>query len=347
MEKKIDIKGLGLKELEEKLTSEGFQSFRARQIFHWLYQQKVSSFQKMTNLPKKLLSWLDFVFTIEQMKCIKILKSRDGSAKFLFQLNDDQLIESVLIRNKKRNTICISSQVGCLWNCLFCASGKGGFKRNLLTGEIVEQVLSVQRLTRENIHNIVFMGMGEPFNNYDNVMKSIQIINSKHGMNIGARKIIISTCGIIPGIVKLTEYPMQIELSVSLHAADDKTRSALMPVNHKYPLKELVNTCKQYVRKKNRQVTFEYLLLKGMNDSVEQANKLSRLIMDFDVKVNLIIYNPIDNQTNLLPSDEETIAIFQKILKENGVPVTIRYSKGQDINAACGQLRNGYIDDTW
>jgi 23S rRNA (adenine2503-C2)-methyltransferase len=346
MEKKIDIKGLGLKEMGEKLTREGFQSFRARQIFHWLYKQKVSSFQEMTNLPKKLLNWLNFEFTIEQMKCIKVKKSQDDSEKYLFQLNDGQLIESVLIRNKKRNTICISSQVGCLWNCLFCASGKGGFKRNLSTGEIIEQILSVQRLTEEIIHNLVFMGMGEPFNNYDNVMKSIQIINSKQGINIGARKITVSTCGIIPGIVKLTKYPMQIELSVSLHSADEKTRSALMPVNNKYPLKELVNACRNYARKKNRQVTFEYLMLRGINDSVEQANKLIDLIVDFDAKVNLIVYNPIDNQTNLLPSDEQTIYIFQRILKENHIPVTIRHSKGQDINAACGQLRNGYIAHT-
>ncbi|MFW6174133.1 MAG: 23S rRNA (adenine(2503)-C(2))-methyltransferase RlmN [Elusimicrobiota bacterium] len=346
MEKKIDIKGLCLKEMGEKLTREGYQSFRARQIFHWLYKQKVSSFQEMANLPKKLLNWLNFAFTIEQMKCIKVQKSQDDSEKYLFQLNDGQLIESVLIRNKKRNTICISSQVGCLWNCLFCASGKGGFKRNLSTGEIIEQILSVQRLTKEIIHNLVFMGMGEPFNNYDNVMKSIQIINSKQGINIGARKITVSTCGIIPGIVKLTKYPMQIELSVSLHSADEKTRSVLMPVNNKYPLKELVNACRNYAKKKNRQVTFEYLMLRGINDSIEQANKLIHLIVDFDAKVNLIVYNPIDNQTNLLPSDEQTIYIFQRILKENHIPVTIRHSKGQDINAACGQLRNGYIAHT-
>jgi len=174
MEKKIDIKGLCLKEVEEKLTREGFPSFRTRQIFHWLYQQKVSSFQEMSNLPKNLLSWLDFVFIIEQMKSIKIQKSRDGSEKFLFQLNDGQLIESVLIRNKKRNTICISSQVGCRWNCLFCASGKMGFKRNLLTGEMIEQILSVQKITGETIQNIVFMGMGEPFNNFENVIKTIE-----------------------------------------------------------------------------------------------------------------------------------------------------------------------------
>ncbi len=344
MKREKDIKGLMLSELKKFLVKEGFPSFRAKQIFYWMYQQNVISFQEMTNLPKNILNWVDSVFTLEQMKCIKIQKSRDGSEKFLFQLNDGQLIESVLIRNSKRNTICLSSQVGCLWNCLFCASGKDGFKRNLLTGETVEQVLSVQRLSKETIHNIVFMGMGEPFDNYDQVMKSIRIINSQEGINIGARKITISTCGIVPGILKLIEQPLQVELSISLHAADEKTRSVLMSVNNKYPLKELMDACRNYVRKKNRQVTFEYLMLRGINDSVELANKLCRLIKDFDAKVNLIVYNTIHNHISLLPSDEQTISIFQKKLKENRIPATIRHSRGQDINAACGQLRSEHIN---
>ncbi len=344
MPKKIDIKGLTLNELKNIIGKEGLPSFRAKQIFHWIYQQKADSFQKMTNLPKNLTKQLESMFSIRQMKCIKKQSSQDGSEKYLFQLIDKHLIESVLIINSKRNTICLSSQVGCLWHCLFCASGKGGFKRNLLTGEIIDQVLSIQRISGETIHNIVFMGMGEPFDNYDQVMKSIQIFNSQEGLHIGARKMTISTCGIIPGIVKLTEQPLQVELSISLHSADDKTRSNLMPVNRKYPLRELMYACRQYVKKKNRQVTFEYLMLRGINDSAEQANMLCQLILDFDAKVNLIIYNPIQNQTNLLPSDEHTVSLFQKILKTNHIPVTIRYSRGQDIRAACGQLRSKYIN---
>jgi 23S rRNA (adenine2503-C2)-methyltransferase len=344
MERKKDVKGLNFNELQEIIVKEGFPSFRARQIFQWLYRQNVNSFQEMTNIPENMIYRLDSIFSFEQMKCIKNQISRDGSEKFLFQLNDNHLIESVLIRNSKRNTICLSSQVGCLWHCLFCASGKDGFKRNLLPGEIIDQILFIQRKTRETIHNIVYMGMGEPFNNYQNVMKSIQIINSTQGINIGARKITISTCGIIPGIFKLTENPLQVELSVSLHSADEKIRTRLMPVNIKYPLKKLMDACRYYVKKKNRQITFEYLMLKGMNDSAEQANKLCQLISDFDAKVNLIVYNPVQNQINLLPSDEQAISFFLAALKRSHIPATIRYSRGTDIRAACGQLRSNYIN---
>lgn len=348
MERKRDIKGLTLDELKEILVREGFPSFRAKQIFHWMYRQNVNSFPKMINLPEMIFNQLESFFILEQIKVVKRQVSRDRSEKFLFQLNDNHLIESVLIRGNNRNTLCLSSQVGCLWHCLFCASGKGGFSRNLMAGEIVDQIMIIQRITNENIHNIVFMGMGEPFNNYDKVMKSIQIMNTEQGLNIGARKITISTCGIIPGIQKLTDNPLQVELSVSLHGADDKIRSALMPVNREYPLKKLINACKNYMKRKKRQVTFEYLMLKEMNDSVEQANKLSSLISDFDAKVNLIIYNPIQTQSkvNLLPSDEKTVSLFQAILRRNHIPVTIRYSKGQDIQAACGQLRSEYTNKT-
>jgi len=338
----MDIRGLMLNELKDIMLKEGFPPFRAKQLFHWIHHQNVDSFQEMTNLPKSLINWLDSIYFLKQMKCIKNQKSRDGSEKFLFQLDDNHLIESVLIRSLKRNTICLSSQVGCLWHCLFCASGKDGFKRNLQPGEIIGQIQSIQESCQEVIHNIVFMGMGEPFDNYNQVMKSIQIINAKQGMNIGARKITISTCGIIPGIKKLAENPLQVELSVSLHSAEGKIRSMLMPVNKKYPIEELIDACKQYVKKKNRQVTFEYLMLRGINDSVEQANKLGHLISDFNAKVNLIVYNPIQNQINLFPSDEQTTYLFQNVLENKHIPVTIRYSRGEDIQAACGQLRSDY-----
>ena len=338
----MDIRGLMLNELKDIMLKEGFPPFRAKQLFHWIHHQNVDSFQEMTNLPKSLINWLDSIYFLKQMKCIKNQKSQDGSEKFLFQLDDNHLIESVLIRSLKRNTICLSSQVGCLWHCLFCASGKDGFKRNLQPGEIIGQIQSIQESCQEVIHNIVFMGMGEPFDNYNQVMKSIQIINAKQGMNIGARKITISTCGIIPGIKKLAENPLQVELSVSLHSAEGKIRSMLMPVNKKYPIEELIDACKQYVKKKNRQVTFEYLMLRGINDSVEQANKLGHLISDFNAKVNLIVYNPIQNQINLFPSDEQTTYLFQNVLENKHIPVTIRYSRGEDIQAACGQLRSDY-----
>ena len=342
MKEKIDIKEIKFDKLKNIISQEGYQSFRAQQIFQWIYQKNVNSFEEMSNLPKELTEKLNSIFTIINIKCPKHHKSYDGSEKFLFQLTDNEYIETVLIRNNNRNTLCMSSQVGCQWNCLFCASGKGGYKRDLLTGEMTEQILSVRRITGESIQNIVFMGMGEPFDNYENIINAIEILNEKQGLNIGARKITVSTCGIIPGIIRFAEFPLQVELSVSLHAADEKTRTALMPVNKKYPLRKLIDACKFYYEKKNRQVTFEYLMLKGINDSPQQANKLSQMIFNFDAKVNLIIYNPLDSLNNLFPSDEYTINAFQKILREKHIPVTIRYSRGQDIDAACGQLRRKY-----
>ena len=346
MDKKSDIRGLSYKELEKIISREGFPLYRARQIYGWLYLKKVNYFQQMSNVPSDLINRLESLFQLTTLDCIKKIESEDGSLKFLFKLNDSHFIESVLIRSKKRNTICISTQVGCPWHCLFCASGKDGFIRNLKAAEIVGQLISVQQITGKKVNNIVFMGMGEPFNNYCQLMKAIDIINDVRGINIGARRITISTCGIIPGIRRLAENPLQIELSISLHAADDKIRTFLMPVNRKYPLKKLIAACRQYTEKKNRQITFEYLMLKGINDSKEQAKKLCSLISDFKSKVNLIIYNPIPNLDKnslaLFPSEEAAVLYFQKVLKKSHISVTVRYSKGQDIAAACGQLRRQF-----
>lgn len=345
MNRKKDIKSLSYKELEKIITLEGFPSYRTKQIFFWLYQKKVKSFSQMNNLPQTLIVRLNSIFQLRSIYCVEKLKSKDGSIKFIFRLCDNNLIESVLIRGEKRNTVCLSSQVGCLWHCLFCASGKGGFTRNLLEEEIIEQLLEIQRISGEHVNNIVFMGMGEPFNNYERLMKSINIINEKFGINIGARKITISTCGIIPGIERFSKNPLQVELSVSLHAAENDIRTKLMPVNRRYPLMELIAACRDYVNKKNRQITFEYLMLGGINDSLEQAKKLCYLISDFKSKVNLIIYNPISRhkQPALSPSDNDSVIAFQNVLKRNHIPVTIRYSKGQDIEAACGQLISNYL----
>jgi len=344
MKEKIDLKGIMPDELKKIIIEEGYPAFRTQQILHWIYRKNINSFQDMLNLPEKLREQLGSIFKLIEIKCLKSQKSCDGSEKYLFQLLDKETIETVLIRSNNRNTLCISSQIGCRWNCRFCASGKGGFKRNLLTGEIIEQILSVQRITDETIQNIVFMGMGEPFDNYENVIKAIKIINEKQGLNIGARKITVSTCGIIPAITKFMKFPLQAELSVSLHAADEKTRTRLMPVNKKYPLKRLIDACRLYAEKKKRQVTFEYLMLKGINDSTEQAKKICEMVSDFEAKLNLIIYNPVMSCGSLYPANEQTINIFQKILKEKHIPTTIRYSRGQDIDAACGQLRSDYRD---
>ncbi len=340
---KRDIKGLSYNELDKVIIKEGFPSYRAKQIYDWLYLKKVNTFRQMSNLPLDLIHYLESTFNFASLGCIKQNRSKDGTTKYLFQLSDKYLIESVLIRGKRRNTVCLSSQVGCLWHCLFCVSGKKGFQRNLKAEEIVEQLISVQRTSGEQINNIVYMGMGEPFNNFEQLIKSINIINDPKGINIGARKITISTCGIIPGINRLALNPLQIELSVSLHSAEDWIRDYLMPVNKKYPLKKLIAACKKYTEKKNRQVTFEYLMLKGINDSREQARKLSRLISGFKSKVNLIIYNPVSFYTKLLPSEEDAVLAFQQVLQNNHIPVTTRHSKGQDIQAACGQLRSNYL----
>ncbi len=351
---KINIHGLSAEELAEIIVKEGFPSYRAKQIFHWLYPKKVKSFKEMKNLPRNLITLLESLFHLESLNCLAQQESKDGAVKFLFELEDKELIESVLISHRdtsntsrERNTICLSSQVGCLWHCLFCASGQKGFKRNLEASEIVEQILAVQRLSGKAIHNVVFMGMGEPLNNYEQLMRALTIINGREGLNIGARKITISTCGIIPGIKKLADNPLQVELSVSLHGAEDNLRNYLMPVNRRYPLSQLIPTCREYVKKKNRQITFEYLMLKGINDSADEAQKLSKLISDFNTKVNLIIYNPLQTAqegVNLSPSDPAAVYSFQQILKKSNIPVTVRYSKGQAIQAACGQLRGAHLD---
>ena len=343
---KIDVKGLSFKELEKIIIRERFPTYRARQIFHWLYQKKVISFNKMTNLPLELIARLELLFWLKSIDCVKENDSRDGSKKFLFRLNDNHFIESVLIKDKNRNTACLSTQVGCLRNCLFCASGREGFKRNLQAGEIVEQLIAIERISNGHVNNIVFMGMGEPFDNYEQLIKSIDIINEKWGINIGARKMTISSCGIIPGIERITENPLQVELSISLHAAEEDVRTMLMPVNKKYPLAKLIPACKNYVKKKNRQITFEYIMLKGINDSQEQAKKLCYLISNFQskAKVNLIIYNPNYRQKGLYPSGKDVVISFQQILKREHIPVTIRYSRGQDIEAACGQLKCTYLN---
>lgn len=346
MVEKIDIKELSYKELEKIITEQGFPSYRTGQIFHWVYQKKVSSFSEMNNIPHNFITRLSSLFQLNSLQCIKKMESRDSSQKFLFRLGDNHIIESVLIKDRKRNTVCLSTQVGCLRHCLFCASGKDGFKRNLTAGEIVSQLLAIGENSGEHINNIVFMGMGEPFDNYEQLMKSIEIINEKQGINIGARKITISTCGIIPGIKKFAQNPLQAELSVSLHAAEDNIRNFLMPVNKKYPLIKLIPACKDYVKKKKRQITFEYMMLKGVNDSQEQVKKLCHLISDFQpkAKVNLIIYNPVFKQTRLSPSEDNVVLYFQRTLKKCHIPVTIRYSKGQDIEAACGQLRGTFLN---
>ncbi|MDD5477391.1 MAG: 23S rRNA (adenine(2503)-C(2))-methyltransferase RlmN [Candidatus Omnitrophica bacterium] len=338
-----DIKELGLKELEDKLLSWGLPKYHAKQIFSWIYQKGAFDFNSMSNLPLALRKKLAGEFYILGLALADMQVSGDGTTKFLFELADKNLIEAVNIPAARRVTGCVSSQVGCKFSCQFCASGLKGFKRNLTVGEILDEALYLKNNTQQaELTHIVFMGTGEPLDNYENVIKSIRLINSPDALNIGARRITISTSGIIPGIERLAGEGLQIELSISLHAADDKTRSQLMPVNKKYPLADLIKCCHDYTAKTNRQITFEYILIKGLNSNLASAQNLVKLLKDLRLaKVNLIPVNPLAELKIFSPLKEE-IEAFKECLFKSGINVTLRQERGQDIQAACGQLRLRY-----
>lgn len=341
---KRNIKEVTLEELKEVLASWKEPVFRAEQIFSWIYQRGISKFDQMSNLPVKLRQRLNENFTIFDLELAAAQESKDGTKKFLFKLQDDQFIEAVAIPSEKRLTGCISSQAGCKFACTFCASGFLGFKRNLSCAEILDEVLYLKNNSSQPLTHIVFMGTGEPLDNYDSVLKAIRIINSDYAFKIGARRITISTCGIIPGIEKLADEGLQVELSVSLHGCDDQTRSRLMPVNKKYPLKELFVALRQYVKKTNRQVTFEYILARGINSDLPSARKLSKIVEGLNCKINLIPINP-QKELGLEPPPKLDILFFRDALVKSKVSVTLRRSRGQDIEAACGQLRLRYEKD--
>jgi len=342
MMQKRDIKNFTLNELQEEVKNLGAEKYRATQLFDFLYKKGMEDFKDMLSLPTSFRDLLQKYFYISKIELENLAKSKDQTEKYLFKLEDGNLIESVLIFSSKRVTECISSQIGCKYNCLFCESGKKGFTRDLAISEILNQVLFVKKKKKSNLHNIVFMGIGEPLDNYDNVVKAIYILNSKDAFDIGARKITISTCGIIPAIKRLQEHNWQIELSVSLHAPENKLRSYLMPVNNLYPLPDLILACKNYAEKTNRQITFEYILIKGVNDLLDYADKLATLIGGFNSKVNLIAFHPSPNSL-LQASSTSRIKSFKDKLNNKGIPTTIRISKGEDISAACGQLKSLYL----
>ena len=341
-----DIKELSLKELEDKLVSWDSPKYHVRIIYSWIYQKGAYEFSQMTNLPAGLRKKLADEFIILGLELADLQQSIDGTAKFLFALKDKNLIEAVSIPAARRLTGCISSQVGCKFACNFCASALGGFKRNLTSGEILDEVLYLKNNTKDAmLSHIVFMGTGEPLDNYEFVLKAIRVINSPEAFNIGARRITISTCGIIPQIERLALEDLQIELSISLHAADDKTRSQLMPVNKKYPLAELIKCCQAYIAKTNRQITFEYILIKDFNSDLLAAQKLVMLLKDLRLaKVNLIPANTIP-ELKITPATSSQVDFFKEYLFKAGLNVTLRRERGQDINAACGQLRLKYAEN--
>ncbi len=337
---KIDIKSLSKKELETGLEELGTPKFRASQIFRWFYKERSLHFDDMKDLPAGLRDELKKHFHITHMTCLDSRRSRsDGTTKYLLKLEDGNTIETVFLPEKERSTICLSTQVGCRFGCVFCASAKCGFVRNLAVSEILEEVLFVMRQNPgRQITNLVFMGIGEPLDNYDNLMKAVRILNDKDAFGLGARRITISSCGIIPGIKRLQDEGLQVELSISLHSADDAVRTKIVPVNKKYPLKDLIECCREYIKKTGRVITFEYVMMKGVNISKEDVGRLAGLLGGINCKVNLISYNQIRARGYEVPTAREAEE-FAAGLKARGINVTRRKSKGEDIDAGCGQLR--------
>ncbi|MEI8011395.1 MAG: 23S rRNA (adenine(2503)-C(2))-methyltransferase RlmN [Candidatus Omnitrophota bacterium] len=335
-----DICGLTLVELEGIIKSQGEPAYRAAQVFDWIYKKHAFSWEEMSSLPKILRDKLAAVIPFPVIREKDRRVSADGAKKFLFEMEDGQLVESVFIPTEKRAALCISSQAGCKFGCGFCASGLGGWKRHLSTGEIMAQVLWAVRACagQGELTHIVFMGVGEPFDNYDNVLKAVRLLNAEEGMKIAARRITISTCGVVPGIKRLSNEGLQVELSVSLHASSDALRSRLMPVNRKYPLPELMKACRAYARDTNRQVTFEYILIKDTTCTDHCADELAGLLRGWLSKVNLIAYNPVGEFPYQAPSKEK-IMHFKHALERRGIVTTFRTPRGRDIAAACGQLR--------
>ncbi len=343
MQKK-NICNLSLQELKQALDGWGEKTFHARQVFSWIYQKGAKDFSQMSNLSLGLREKLAENLYLFGLDSIGVLKSSDGTEKFLFELKDKNFIEAVTIPAKDRVTVCISSQVGCKFACRFCASGILGFKRNLNCAEMLNEVLYLKNYSHnKKITHIVFMGTGEPLDNYAEVLKAIRMINAPYGFNIGARRITISTSGLIAGIKKLSDEGLQIELSVSLHAADKKMRDLIMPINKIYPLEKLIASCRDYFKKTNRQVTFEYILIKGLNSDLQSARKLGRILTGFDSKVNLIPANPVKG-LKVGPPEGKEILLFKDELLKSGIKVTLRKSRGEDIDAACGQLRLKYAE---
>ena len=333
-----NIKEYNLDELQNELVALGEKKYRAEQIFKWIYVDKVKKFDEMTNLSIELREKLKKEYTMCNFKILKKQEASDGTKKYLFDVLDGNAIESVLMEYHHGKTICVSSQIGCKMGCKFCASTGIKFIRSLTCGEIVEQVLAVEQDIGDKISNIVFMGIGEPFDNYDNVMKAIKIINNQKGLNIGARHISISTSGLVPMIYKFADEELQCTLSISLHATNDEKRSSMMPINNRYNIKELMEACKYYINKTNKRISFEYALAKDNNDNLDDAKELVKLLKGMLCHVNLIPINKIENG-NYVKSTNENIIKFRDFLNKNGIVATIRRELGSDIDAACGQLR--------
>lgn len=343
---KPDLRSLLIDELKDKFSARGEAAYRADQVAAWLYRKRVKSFGEMTDLPETLRQWLQKTCALDQPETVRVLGSADTTRKFLLRLTDGNLIESVLIpaspalygERSDRRTICISTQVGCAYGCKFCASGLDGFSRNLRPDEIVNQIITIERESGDKVDNIVFMGMGEPLANFDNLIRAIRIINAPWGLGIGARHITVSTSGLAPQIKKLADESLQIRLAISLHGATDNVRGQIMPVNRRYNVETLMEACHYYTAHRKQRLTFEYILIADVNDSEEQARLLALLAARLEAKVNLIPYNTVHGLAWVRPALHRQER-FLSILRRHHVAATLRREKGHDIEAACGQLR--------
>lgn len=341
---KTDIKSLTLEELKSYFKTLGEKPFRAAQVYQWMHEKLAASFDEMTNIPKELREKLKESCNYVALKPAEVrLSTLDGTRKYLFELQDGNVIESVLMKYKHGNSVCISSQVGCRMGCRFCASTLDGLERNLLPSEMLEQVYRIQRNSGERVSNVVVMGSGEPMDNYDNLLRFIQLLTGEGGLHISQRNITVSTCGIVPRIRQLAEENLTITLALSLHAPNDQVRKTLMPIANTYPLSEVLDACHYYVEKTGRRLTFEYSLVQGVNDNLEEAAALVSLLRKQHAHVNLIPVNPI-KERDYVQSGKKAIEAFKHYLERHGINVTVRREMGRDIDGACGQLRKSYIE---
>lgn len=345
MLEKADIKSFSLQELKEEMEQLGEKAFRAAQIYEWMHVKLAGSFEEMTNLPKALREKCAERYTYTYLHAIQVQESKiDGTRKYLFELADGNVVESVWMKYKHGNSVCISSQVGCRMGCRFCASTLDGLERNLLPSEMLEQIYAITRLTGERVSNVVVMGTGEPMDNYDNLLTFLRLLTDEKGLNISQRNITVSTCGIVPRMRQLAEAKLQITLALSLHATTDEKRKQLMPIANKYSIRELMEACAYYFEQTGRRITFEYSLVGGVNDTDEDAAELTRLAGPLCCHINLIPVNPI-KERDYVQSETGRIQAFKNKLEKNKINVTIRREMGRDIDGACGQLRRRHIKE--
>lgn len=340
-----DIKSMTKKELEEELLEMGEKAFRAGQLYQWMHVKLARSFDEMTNLSKAFREKLKEEYTYTALQAVQVQESKlDGTKKFLFELEDGNVVESVWMQYKHGNSVCISSQVGCRMGCRFCASTLDGLERNLRPSEMLDQIYAIQLLTGERVSNVVVMGTGEPMDNYDNLLRFLQLLTDENGLNISQRNVTVSTCGIVPRMRQLAGEQLQITLALSLHAATDEKRRELMPIANRYTIQELMEACAYYFEKTGRRITFEYSLVGGVNDTDEDARRLSALAKPLNCHINLIPVNPI-KERDYVQSEAGRVRAFQEKLTKNHINATVRREMGRDIDGACGQLRRKHIQE--